>query len=212
MPSPRWKLVVDLGEGDPDAAVDNAAVAAGVATEAIGTETTEVPKAPVKDARIDEVISLLGEYMPSEPNSPLAPFLPGFMSLRLMLLRPSKSPEDEELVRTVLGSYSSYISSGRPKKDVALNLSQDFVFLSSQQKQQQQQDDEEQSQTFGLGPSLMSAAPLSDTAGFSFFGLPASATGSAPASFQNSPALAPIPAPPLPLSKEGPDSVSIVSN
>lgn len=205
MPSPKWKLVVDLGEGGPDASVGSgeSISASEVAGQAIA-ESEVTPKDAGKDARIDQVVSLLGEYMPSEPGSPLAPFLQGFMSLRLMLLRPSKSAEDEELIRTILGSYSSYTTSGRPRQDVALNLSQDFMFLSSQQKP-------EQAQPFpGLGPNLMSAAPLSDTAGFSFFGLPASATGSGHASFQNSPALAPIPAPPL--SNGGPDSVSIVSN
>lgn len=137
----------------------------------------------------------------SEPGSTLAPFLPGFMSLRLLLLRPSKSPEDEELVRTILGSYTSYVTTGRSKKDIALNLSQDFMFLSSQHPQQQT------SQTFsGLGPNLMSDLP--ETAGFTFFGLPPSATGSGHASFQNSPALGPA-APPI---GKGPDSVSIVSN
>jgi len=205
MPSPRWKLVVDLGEPGPDDAVVEP-TSAGEFAEALtaATERTEQLKAVAKDDRIDQVISLLGEFMPSEPGSPHAPFLPGFMSLRLMLLRPSKSAEDEEMVRTILGSYASYTAGGRARQDIALNLSQDYMFLSSQQQQPQ-------AQTFlGLGPSLMSAASLSDTAGFSFFGLPASATGSANASFQNSPALAPI-APP-PLSSGGPDSVSIVSN
>ena len=203
-PSPRWKLVVDVGEAEPDFSIGESVAIAEVAEPA--ADSAEQSKAGSKDARIDQVISLLGEFMPSDPTSPHASYLQGFMSLRLMLLRPSKSAEEEELVRTILGSYSSYTSSGRPRQDVALNLSQDFMFLSSQQAQ---------SQPFlGFGQSLMSAtAPLSsNTTGFSFFALPASATGSANASFQNSPALAPIA--PVPLSGSssgGPDSVSIVS-
>jgi hypothetical protein len=204
MPSPRWKLVVDVGEAEPDLSIGES-IAVGEVTEPVA-ESAVQGKTTAKDGRIDQVISLLGEFMPSGPTSPHAPYLPGFMSLRLMLLRPSKSVEEEEMVRTILGSFSSYISSGRARQDVALNLSQDFMFLSSQQKQQAH------AQSFlGLGQSLMSsAAPMSNTTGFSFFGLPASATGSANASFQNSPALAPI-VPVSGPSSGGPDSVSIVS-
>jgi hypothetical protein len=218
MPSPKWKLVVDLGEPGPEGVTtttgecafvgEGAPTTAGMATTTgASAASAEQPNLSAKDNRIDQVVSLLGEFMPSEPGSPHAAFIPAFMSLRLMLLRPSKSTKDEELVRTILNSYSSYTASGRPRQDIALNLSQDYMFLSSQLKEQ------EASHPFlGIGQNLLSDVPMpiSDTAGFSFFGLPISATASASASFQNSPALAPI-APPQ-LSNGGPDSLSIVSN
>ena len=196
MPSPRWKLVVDVGQADPDITVGESATAVGL-TDACNEEE---PK-PSRDSRIDQVISLLGEFMPSDPDSPLATYLPGFMSLRLMLLRPSKSVEEEEIVRTILGSYSSYSGSGKTKQDIALNLAQDFMFLNQQSQTQQL--------FHGLGQSMMSFAPMSNSACVSFFSLPPSGTSSSSASFQNSPALAPIV--PIPLLSGGKDSISIVS-
>lgn len=196
MPSPRWKLVVDVGETDPDLTVGESATV----VELTDTFSEEEPK-PTRDSRIDQVISLLGEYMPSDPDSPLAAYLPGFMSLRLMLLRPSKSVEDEEMVRTILGSYSSYTGSGRSKQDIALNLARDFLFLNQQSKAQPL--------FHGLGQSMMSSAPMSNSGCLSFFSLPPSDTSSASASFQNSPVLAPIA--PIPLLSNGKDSISIVS-
>ena len=206
MPSPKWKLVVDIGQPGSDLALEPPT--AGTESAAlVNMKSEEHVKMPPKDPRIDEVISLLGEFMPSDPGSPHASFLPGFMSLRLMLLRPARSVEEDQLVRTILGSYSSYVSSGRPRQEVALSLSQDFTFLNSQQQQQQQQLlQQHDAVRVSVGQSLMSDAPLSDPTGFSFFSLPASATDSANASFQNSPALAPIPPP-----NGGPDTVSIVS-
>jgi hypothetical protein len=154
---------------------------------------------PSKDSRIHQVISLLGECMPSDPASPL---VPEFMSLRLMLLRPCKSAEDEDMTRTILGSYSSYTLSGRTKQDTAVNLSREYMFLRQQSQAQP---------VFpGFGQSMMSSVPMYSSAGFSLFSLPPSGTSSASASFQNSPVLAPIA--PKALLSNGQDSMSIVSN
>jgi hypothetical protein len=154
---------------------------------------------PSKDSRIDQVIFLLGEFMPSDPASPL---VTGFMSLRLMLLRPCKSAEDEDIVRTILGSYSSYTMSGRTKQDTAVNLSRDYMFLSQQSQAQ--------ALFPGFGQCMMSSVPMSNSIGFSLFSLPPSGTSSASASFQNSPVLAPVA--PMALLSNGQDSISIVSN
>jgi hypothetical protein len=196
MPSPRWKLVVDVGETDPDITVVESAAGLGMA-EPLARDEEDFK--PSKNSRIDQVISLLGEYMPSDPASPL---VPGFMSLRLMLLRPSKSAEDEDMVRTILGSYSSYIMGGRSKQDIAVNLSRDFMFLSQQSQAQPLFP--------SFGQSMMSSAPMSNSTGFSLFSLLPSGTSSASASFQNSPALAPIV--PNAFLSNGQDSLSIVSN
>jgi hypothetical protein len=204
MPSPKWKLVVDIGQAGSDLTPEP--LTAGTEAAALlDVKSEQEAKIPAKDPRIDQVISLLGEFMPSDPGSPNASFLPGFMSLRLMLLRPARSVEEDQLILTILGSYSSYVSSGRPRQEIAFSLSQDFTFLNSRQ-QQQEQLQLHSSVRVSIGQSLMSDAPLSDPTGFSFFSLPVSATDSANASFQNSPALAPIPPP-----NGGPDTVSIVS-
>ena len=158
----------------------------------------------LRDSRIDNVIALLGEFMPSDPSSPIASYLPGFMSLRLMLLRPSRAPQEEDLVRTMLGSYSSYSAGGRTKSDIAVMLARDYMFLIQQQTSPQQQSIPQQ-QSF-LGQSALSNSTTQSNAslGYSFFGL-SSANGHI-SNFHNSPALAPIP-----MSGKLHDSISIVS-
>ena len=239
MPSPKWKLVVDVGEPEsifPQGNIphiDNATVANSV-TIANGNDVEtgsndDIPPLSAdglgKDSRIDPVISLLGEYMPSDPSSHIASFLPGFMSLRLMLLRPSKTPEEDEMVRTMLGSYSSYCAGGRSKNDIAIMLARDYMFLAQQQPPKQQQTPEflgrspsnsmmqqppkqqqqQQTQEFlGRSPSNSMMQSNGPTLGYSFFGLGQSSGSNS--SFHNSPALAPIP-----MSGSAGDSVSIVS-
>ena len=217
MPSPKWKLVVDVGEPEsifPQGNIphiDNATVANSV-TIANGNDVEtgsndDIPPLSAdglgKDSRIDPVISLLGEYMPSDPSSHIASFLPGFMSLRLMLLRPSKTPEEDEMVRTMLGSYSSYCAGGRSKNDIAIMLARDYMFLAQHQPPKQQP--QQQTQEFlGRSPSNSMMQSNGPTLGYSFFGLGQSSGSNS--SFHNSPALAPIP-----MSGSAGDSVSIVS-
>jgi len=81
------------------------------------------------DSRIAEIVTLLGDHMPSDPSSAHSTYLSGFMSLRLLLLRSSRSPDEDEIVQTLLSSYSSYASSGRTQSDIALMLARDFLFL-----------------------------------------------------------------------------------
>lgn len=224
MPSPKWKLVVDIGDGEET--VPSAVASSNTATEVhhqapateshahhqtqadlkdpadfgLFAETTAAPDASVavdpgkKDSRVDEVVSLLGEFMPSDPNSPAANYLSGFMSLRLLLLRQSRNLEEEEFVRTILDSFSSYTSGGRQRADIAMMLARDYIFLSQQQAQ---------TSFLGFGQSMMSSASGNNApgSGLSLFGLPSTSS-----SLQNSPALTPIPAPGTI------DSMSIVSN
>merc|ERR1712151_1010151 len=89
-----------------------------------------------RDPRLDEVLSILAEFMPSDAQSSWGPFLPGFMSLRLLLLRQSQSREEHEIVRTMLDSFSSYSANGRQRSDIAVMLARDFLFMSQQQQLQ----------------------------------------------------------------------------
>lgn len=178
MPSPKWKLVVDIGETEPASTIPSTSVSPSSTVAVSDKESVD----SCKDARINEVVSLLGQHMPSEPASPLSSYLPGFMSLRLLLLRPSRTIEEEELVRTMLGSYSSYSTGGRSKSDIAVMLARDYMFLAQQQNQPQQQP------FLCLGQSMMSLAPA--TTNLDYFGLSSS---SSIASFHDSPALSPIP-------------------
>jgi hypothetical protein len=215
MPSPKWKLVVDIGEIDPMEVANDNAVASTVSASVTGVqnedEGTQSLSGGGRDSRIDEVISLLGEYMPSDPSSPLASYLPSFMSLRLMLLRPTKTPEEEDIVRTMVGSYSSYSAGGRAKNDIAMMLARDYMFLSQQVPQQQQIHQPQPSQFLShlqssTGNIMSSATVNSSPPNFTFYHMGVSSSGSNPG-FQSSPALAPIP-----MSGSLGDTASIVSN
>ena len=146
------------------------------------------------------VISLLGKYMPSDPLSPLGTYVSGFMSLRLLLLRSQRTQEEEQLVNTMLDSYSSYASGGREESDIAVMLARDFMFLNQQPQS---------NSLFGTGPDSLNqqqpaeeaSAAAPSNSGLSLFGLPSTSS-----SLENSPALTPIPAP------GSIDALSIVSN
>ena len=270
MPSPKWKLVVDIGDVEETVSVPIAAAASGVVNSAadhsentserlddvkepavhpstVGSTETGIddrsaqqqypahaatsnppvasassvgaPSIDGKDPRIDAVVALLGEYMPSDPTSQGASFVSGFMSLRLLLLRPTRAPDEEDLVRTMLNSFSSLQGGGRPRSEIASMLARDFMFMNQQNQQQHQppaamaqqqhhHQQQHQASMLSLENSMMQGgahqahmASQSNSAGLSLFGLPSTSS-----SLQNSPALAPIPVP------GSHDSMSIVSN
>jgi hypothetical protein len=183
--------VVDVGEPDPIASISNGqsmgsntGYTAGV-VELSDTGSEAEKGLPGKDPRIDDVVSLLGELMPSDPNSALAPYLSGFMSLRLLLLRPSRSPEEEEHARIMLDSFSSYSQGGRSRTDIGVMLARDFMFLCQQKSQQPQQP------FFSSGQGMVNNMQAAALSGYSVFDV------------HNSPTLAPI--------ALG-DAMSIVSN
>lgn len=73
--------------------------------------------------RIQDLVALLGNYMPNDAS------MQNFMSLRLMLLKPSRTQIEKEIEETLLSSYDSYISSGRGNADIAIMIVRDYVFL-----------------------------------------------------------------------------------
>ena len=183
--------MVDVGEPEP--VLGNQAGAGTSVSQASNDLSDSVlEKANGRDSRVDEVVSLLGELMPSDPNSPFAPYLSGFMSLRLLLLRPTKSPEEEETARTMLDSYTSYSQGGRARSDIGVMLARDFMFLDQQKAQQPS--------FFSVGQSMVNTTQANALPGYSVFGFSAT---NAP-NVHNSPTLAPIPIP-------GGDTMSIVS-
>jgi hypothetical protein len=152
MPSPRWKLVVDVGQQQ---IVTQAELAGHALVEQQSIQqnqsitmdlgqnycaTTEVSSLCGDDpAKLtSEVISIFGEHMPSDPTQPSFAFLQGFMSLRLLLLRSSRSEQEEDIVNTMLTSYSSYKTGGRTRQDIALMLARDFMFMNLQAQPQMQ--------------------------------------------------------------------------
>jgi hypothetical protein len=223
LPSPKWKLVVDIGDTEE---VSPSLPVSSTLTNDVRPEP-EIKEDPVdlslfanlhsapptaarasgdsQDTRINEVIGLLGEFTPSDPNSIHSPYLHGFMSLRLLMLRQSRTPAEEEFVKTMLDSFSSYTAGGRERSDIAAMLARDCMFLSQQQQIQQHQQMQHQAGPpfLGLGQSVLggAASQSQSNTGLSLFGLPSTSS-----SLQNSPALTPIPVP------GSVDSMSIVSN
>lgn len=137
LPTPAWKLVIDLGNpcNQPQQAAEPEVNAVTSCSQVAEDGAVDQNK---KDSRIDEIISILGEHMPSDPSSNMSNFIQGFMTLRLLLLRPQLSwnAQDNEVIRIMVGSYSSYSSSGRARKDIALLLARDYMFLMQARNQQ----------------------------------------------------------------------------
>lgn len=181
MPSPRWKLVVDVGQpqvmtqpmtqadvaghdiGDQIAIQQNqsstmdlrqnyhAATASQAASPLCGDDPAKL---------ISEVISIFGEHMPSDPTQPSFAFLQGFMSLRLLLLRSSRSDQEEDVVNTMLTSYSSYKAGGRTRQDIALMLARDFMFMNLQSQPQMQLGHAHDSQIQQFSTSTLSTSQI----------------------------------------------------
>lgn len=140
LPSPKWKLVVDVGkqQEQPQQHVANTQDQHQQQQQQQQQQDLNSSAAsPGEDpaALSSEVISIFGEHMPSDPSSPAFAYLQGFMSLRLLLLRQNRGAQEQDLVNTMLSSYSSYKAGGRTPADIALMLARDFMFLSQQQQQ-----------------------------------------------------------------------------
>jgi len=122
LPSPKWKLVVDVGSA-PAAAQGNTSK-----IEASSTTKQEISRSTGDTA--GTLLKLLTELMPTDPTSPLAAYLPGFTSLRMMLLKSTRSPHESELVDYTTQSFASYLTTGRSQSDIALLVVREFLAMS----------------------------------------------------------------------------------
>ena len=111
MPSPKWKLVVDVG-------LVSSYDSMGEAWEA--------------DSVVRELGDLISSQMPDDKNSPLAGLLPGFTSLRLLLLKPNRTEREVELLDKALSLYGQYKRSGQSDETIASMVCRDFMQLSRQ--------------------------------------------------------------------------------
>lgn len=142
-PAPRWKLVVDVGPAKGVNAGKNCPSslhqppAMQKAVAAPPSPSSSNPLEDVKNKKINDLIFLLGEQIPLDMDSALGQQIHGIMSLRLILLRPSRTPEEEALVTTILVLYESYLQAGRPSQDIACMLARDFCFHLQHGVQQQ---------------------------------------------------------------------------
>lgn len=126
-PCPRWKLVVSV---QTPASGDNQGTSSMLSAPPSKLENASNNSNSTKQTQINQLISLLGESMPSasESNTPLAQMINSIMSLRLILLRPIRSEEEDQLVDTILVLFQSYLSAGRSKEDIVLLVTRDYDF------------------------------------------------------------------------------------
>lgn len=156
-PCPRWKLVVDVRgasaspvEARPPAPssvsmASSSSFNAGMSAlsmqppttplgmDLFGESTTRktLPQIPTNDSKNNQIISLISllqENMPSDQFSALGKQLNSIMSLRMILLRPNRSPEEEQLVETILVLYESYVAAGRTRPDITFLVTRDYDF------------------------------------------------------------------------------------
>jgi len=182
-PEPKWKLVVDLGEADEGAMTiaepqpgtsvfSGGAQVAATATSSNAAVNRSDGSGAGNDSRVSEIITLLGEHMPSDPSSPHSSYLPGFMSLRLLLLRSSRTQEENEFIQTLLSSYTSYSSSGRSEADIALMLARDFLFLKQHAAQAAAASGQARQHDTSNGSSIMGANQVANQGVQQMIGLP----------------------------------------
>ena len=112
LPSPRWKLVVEVGDGVP-------------------RHERQGPT-PREDSRISELLSLIDANMPEDQHAPLASLLPGITSLRLLLLKRSRTREENESLDVALNTYESYKLEGRSSVEIVGLTSRTFMVLTRQ--------------------------------------------------------------------------------
>lgn len=137
-PCPRWKLVVDLGGATNDTAQQGASNAVQAPPQK--PNQGEFNEANIiKSSQIKELISILGENMPSDYTSPLGEQINDMMSLRLVLLKSIRNPEEEQLVDSILLLFSSYLKAGRSRADISQMVTRDYAFhLNESQRSQHQ--------------------------------------------------------------------------
>jgi hypothetical protein len=144
-PCPRYKLIVDMGERNGVGAQTTTSVPAPAAVDVSpidqhqnkGISSAVPPQSQTSNAsqspdetkdKIKSLISFLGENMPSNETSPLSSQVHNIMSLRLVLLRPNRTHEENHLVESMLVLFESYLSANRSAMDTTLMLARDFAF------------------------------------------------------------------------------------
>mmetsp|Transcript_24551 Transcript_24551/g.41771 ORF Transcript_24551/g.41771 Transcript_24551/m.41771 type:complete len:726 (-) Transcript_24551:92-2269(-) len=137
-PCPRWKLVVDMGSGGNDTAPQS--TSHQLQAPSMQSNQSEFNEADIiKSSQIKELISILGENMPSDYSSPLGQQINDIMSLRLVLLNSSRSPDEEQLVDSILLLFGSYLKAGRSRADISQMVTRDYAFHSTEHQRNQQQ-------------------------------------------------------------------------
>jgi hypothetical protein len=84
-----------------------------------------------KSEQMKDLLAILCENISSDPNQSVQ----DLMTLRLLLIRPQLTPEEDHLLNTVLIFYESYLTAGRTRPDIATMVVRDFSFHFKHQQQ-----------------------------------------------------------------------------
>jgi hypothetical protein len=101
-------------------------------SDAVCPSFTETNSVETEQSRLETaVLNIMCQHMPSDPSSPMGPYIQGFMTIRLIILKDSnqRTDQDNMLLGTILGSYSAYVSARRASEDISLLLARDCMFL-----------------------------------------------------------------------------------
>jgi hypothetical protein len=107
MPSPKWKLIVDIGVSTHD-------------EEDVASQDTHFTT---------ELLNKLTKYMPQDQRSPLAEFLPGFSSIRLLLTTNNQTYRERALLDSVIACYKTYEAAGKSEKESTWMTARDLMTL-----------------------------------------------------------------------------------
>lgn len=116
IPSPRWRLTVDIGSSPAQ----------------VSSEDERLSK---QGQATGELLALIKVYTPEYKTSPLAPYLPGFTAIRLLLRKTTKSDRDYQLLNGTLKAYSDYRAQGRSDFDTAWMVARDFMSAAKKQNE-----------------------------------------------------------------------------
>jgi len=141
LPTPRWKLVIDMGSPSSQVSSDPTSIKPLMAnsmnhmpsTSMRPTSSTSSRARPAVDPRVSQLVNLLVDQMSSSAFSSNHHHGHEMISLRLLLLKSNRTTEEEDLVQTILASYSSYMLSGRPLHDIAAMIVRDYSFMTKSQ-------------------------------------------------------------------------------
>ena len=84
-----------------------------------------------KPNQIKDLLAILCENISSDPNQSVE----DIMTLRVLLIRPRLTAEEDHLLNTVLILFESYLLAGRSRPDIATMVVRDFSFHFKHQQQ-----------------------------------------------------------------------------
>lgn len=92
-----------------------------------------VSEVDVGRSKANDILSLLYEHMPQDSKSPHISLLPGFTSLRLLLLKSSPpTSRDIEVINELSNQFTTYSVQNKSRQEIALQLARHYMVMTKQ--------------------------------------------------------------------------------